>query len=127
MIELIFDGLLRGSAAVSALAVGGIYPATLPKDLTTWPAIHYLFIGGTSTATQDTYGNQKLRVEVNCWANSYFDAVTLRKAVVAALAQYNQGGVFIQLIQPRDLFDYEILEFRAIAEFYVFSNFNPNS
>jgi Protein of unknown function (DUF3168) len=127
MVELVLDGLLRGSQAVTALAVGGIYPAALPKDLTTWPAIHYLFVGGNSTATQDTYGTQRLRVEVNCWATSYAQAITLRHAVIAALAQYNQGGVYIKLLAPSDFFDHDLLEFRAMVEFYVFSNFNPNS
>jgi Protein of unknown function (DUF3168) len=124
VIELIFDSLLRGSPSITALAVGGIYPTALPKDQSVWPAIHYLFVGGSSKATQDTYGSQRSRVEVNCWGTSYNDAVTLRHAVIAALAQYSANGVFIQFIQPTDFFDYELLEFRAVAEFYVYSNFS---
>jgi hypothetical protein len=124
MIELIFDALLRGSPSVSALAAGGIHPAALPKDAT-FPAIHYLFVGGSSQATQDTYGNQRYRVEVNAWGDSYYDAVTLRHAIIAALSQYNANGISISFSQPTDLFDHELMEFRAVAEFYVTSNFTP--
>ena len=126
MIELIFDGILTASSAVTTLATGGIYPAALPKDAT-FPAIHYLFVGGSSQATQDTYGTQRYRVEVNAWGKSYNDAVTLRHAIVAALSQYSANGVSITFIQPTDFFDHELLEFRAMAEFYVFANFNPTS
>jgi hypothetical protein len=126
MVELIFDGLLRGSEAITALAVGGIYPAVLPKDQTVFPAIHYLFVGGSSKATQDTYGTQRQRVEVNCWGKSYNDVVTLRHTVIAALAQYNDQGIFVSLIQTIDFpYDDELLEYRCVAEFYVFSNFTP--
>jgi hypothetical protein len=122
MIELIFDGLLRGSTSIAALATGGIYPAALPKDAT-FPAIHYLFVGGSSKATQDTFGTQRYLVEVNAWGDSYEDAVTLRHAIISALSQYSANGVFISYIQPTDLFDHDLLEFRAMAEFYVTSNF----
>jgi hypothetical protein len=124
MIELIFDGLLRGSASITALAKGGIYPGKLPKDAT-FPAIHYLFVGGSSQPTQDTFGTQRYRVEVNAWGDSYYDAITLRHAIIAALSLYSQNGVFISFIQPTDFFDHELLEFRAMAEFYINSNFTP--
>jgi hypothetical protein len=126
MIELIFDGILRGASGVVSLATGGIHPVELPKDAT-FPAIHYLFVGGSSQGTQDTYGTQRYRVEVNCWAGSYNDVVTLRHAVIAALSQYSANGVFIRFLQPTDFFDHDLLEFRAMAEFYVTSNFTPTS
>lgn len=123
MIELTFDALLRASPAITSLATGGIYPAKLPTEATL-PAIHYLLVGGSSKGTQDTYGSQKYRVEMNCWGNSYEDAVTLRHAVIATLSQYTADGMFIQFLSPLDDFDHELLEFRAIAEFYIFSNFS---
>jgi hypothetical protein len=126
MIELIFDGILRASSAVTTLATGGIYPVALPKDAT-FPAIHYLFVGGSSKATQDTYGTQRYRLEVNAWGDSYSDAVTLRHAIIAALSQYSANGVSISFSQPTDFFDHDLLEFRAMAEFYVTSNFTPTS
>src|SRR5260370_22170676 len=122
MIELSFEGILRGSTAITPLGTGGIYPASLPKDAT-FPAIHYLFVGGSSKATQDTYGTQRYRVEVNAWANSYNDAVTLRHAIIATLSQYSANGVSISFIQPTDFFDHELLEFRPMPEFYVTHSF----
>jgi Protein of unknown function (DUF3168) len=124
MFELIFDGILRGASGVVSLATGGIHPVVLPKEAT-FPAIHYLFVGGSSKATQDTRGTQQTRVEVNCWGDSYNDVVTLRHAVIAALDQYSANGVFIRFIQPTDFFDHDLLEYRGMAEFYVTSNFNP--
>jgi hypothetical protein len=126
MVELIFDGILRASTDVTTLATGGIYPGRLPTDAT-FPAIHYLFVGGSSKATQDGPGNQQYRVEVNAWGDSYNDAVTLRFAIINALDQYNASGVFIRFMQPTDLFDHELMEFRAMTEFYVTHNFNPTS
>ena len=126
MIELIFDGILRASTDVMTLATGGIHPAALPTDAT-FPAVHYLFVGGSSQATQDGPGSQQYRVEVNAWGDSYSDAVGLRRAIIGALNQYNAGGVFIRYMQPIDLFDHELLEFRALAEFMVTHNFNPTS
>jgi hypothetical protein len=126
MIELIFDGLLRSSSAITTLATGGIYPAALPKDAT-FPAVHYLFVGGSSNATQDSFGSQRYRVEVNAWGNSYSDAVTLRHAIIATLSQYSQNGVSISFIQPTDFYMPDLLEFRCMSEFYVTSNFNPTT
>jgi Protein of unknown function (DUF3168) len=126
MVELIFDAALRASSTVTTLATGGIYPVRLPTDAT-FPAIHYLFVGGSSKATQDSYGNQRYRVEVNSWGNSYQDAVTLRHAVIAALSQYSANGIFISFVSLTDFDDHELLEFRAMAEFYIYDNFNPTS
>jgi hypothetical protein len=124
MVELIFDDILRSSERVAHLATGGIHPAALPTEVAL-PAIHYLFVGGGSQATQDTFGSQRYRVEVNCWGNSYSHAVTLRHAVIAALSQYSDRGVFLSFIQPTDFFDHDLRQFRAMAEFYIFANFTP--
>ena len=123
MTELIFDGLLRGSAAVASVAVGGVYPVALPKDQTIWPAIHYLFVGGSNMPTADTYGIQRQRVEVSCWAKSYYDAVTLRNTVTAALLAASTPAFNIALIQNIDFDEHEDLLYRALVEFYVTSTF----
>jgi hypothetical protein len=51
--------------------------------------------------------------------------VTLRHAVIAALDQYNQSGVFIEFIQSTDFFDHELLQYRAMVELYVYANLTP--
>lgn len=122
MIELTFDAFLAGTSSITTLAKGGIHPLNLPKDACL-PAIHYLFVGGSSTATQDGYGSQEHRVEVSCWGRTYADAVTLRHAVIAALDQYRGANIFITFLLIRDIFEPDIEQYRAIAEFYVYSNF----
>lgn len=125
MVEIFIDGLLSANpSSIYTLTNGRVYPLVLPKD-PVFPAIHYSFVGGNSTSTFDTFGTQKQRLEVNCWGGSYSDAVTLRKAVVATLSQYNQAGVFITFLSSTDFFDHEALSYRAMAEFYVFSQFSP--
>jgi hypothetical protein len=122
MIEQQFFAALSTPAAVTAICGNRIFPLVLPT-VVQLPAIHYSFVGGSSQATQDTYGAQRYRVEVNCWGESYGDAVTLRHAVIAALDQYNQSGIFIEFLQSTDFFDHELLQYRAMTEFYVHSNF----
>jgi hypothetical protein len=115
--------LLSTVAQITALCGTRIYPAVLPEKAIL-PAIHYLFVGGSSKATNDTYGVQEYRVEINCWGNSYSDAVTLRNAVRSAIDQYDQNGIFVRFMQPTDFFDHEALQYRAMAEFYIISNFS---
>jgi hypothetical protein len=102
---------------------GRIYPLVLPAD-SPLPAITYQIVGGSSQGTQDTHGTQRYRVQVDCWGETYGDAVTLRNAVIAALDHYNVDGVYITLLQPTDFFDHDALQYRAMVEFYVFSSFN---
>jgi hypothetical protein len=65
-------------------------------------------------------GVQRYRVEVNCWGDTYDDAVSLRYAVVKALSGYTSGNSSIQYLMPQDDFDNDLLQYRATAEFYVF-------
>jgi hypothetical protein len=119
MIELLFAALLQSSAPVAALCGKRIYPLLIPQD-SPMPAVDYSFVGGSATATLTTTGVQRYRVEVNCWGTTYSDAVTLRAAVIAALNGYLDTNMSIQLIQPRDFFDHELLQYRAMVEFYVY-------
>jgi hypothetical protein len=121
VIEQVLYSALSSSSSITALCGNRIYPLLLPTEVTL-PAISYRFVDGSSKTTQDTLGNQRYRVEVNCWGATYSDAVTLRAAVVLALSQYNESGVLIQFQQPTDDFDHELLQYRAIAEFYLFAN-----
>lgn|GEM_PF-6480671 len=122
MIELSFAAALQASSAVTAITGPRIYPLVLPNDVTL-PAIHYSFVGGSASPTLTTTGTQKYRVEVNCWGATYSDAVMLRAAVIKALNGYLDGTMSIQFLMPRDLFDHELLQYRAAAEFYI--HFTP--
>ncbi len=121
MIELDFATVLSAPAAITAICGTRIYPLVLPTD-PILPAIDYSFVGGSATSTFDTTGSKKYRVEVNCWGDTYSDAVTLRAAVTAALNGYLDANLKILLIQPRDFFDRELEQYRAMVEFYLFSN-----
>jgi hypothetical protein len=122
MVETDFYTILSSPAPIQEICGSRIYPLVLP-DAVVLPAIHYAFVGGSSTSTFDTRGSQKYRVEVNCWGETYGDAVTLRAAVAAALDGYNNGRIKINFLQPTDFFAHELLQYRACAEFYLYTNF----
>jgi hypothetical protein len=109
----------------SAICGTRIYPLVLPK-IAVFPAITYSFIAGSSMATADGYGTQRQLVEVSCWGNNYLDAITLRYSIILTLSQYTAPGIFISFSMSRDLFDHDLEEYRAIAEFYVTSSIGSN-
>jgi hypothetical protein len=121
IIEQKFFSVLSALSSISAQCANRIYPVVLPQNVQL-PAIHYSFIASSSKATQDGAGSQKYRVEVSCWGNTYSDAVTLRNAVITELDQYNQDGVFIAWLSNTDLFEHDALQYRAMVEFYIYSN-----
>jgi hypothetical protein len=122
MVETDFYTILSSPAPVQAICASRIYPLVLPEKAVL-PAIHYAFVGGSSASTFDTRGSQKYRVEVSCWGGTYGDAVTLRAAVTTALDGYNSGRIKINFLQPTDFFDHDLLQYRAMAEFYLYTNF----
>jgi hypothetical protein len=112
---------LSTDSTVTAIVASRIYPVALPKD-PTLPAIDYRFVAGSNTPAFGTSGAQRYRIEVNCWGNTYADAVTLRNAVVKALSGYRSGNTSISYLMPQDFFESDLLQFRACAEFYVLAN-----
>jgi hypothetical protein len=109
---------ISGASAIRAICGSRIYPLVLPND-STLPAIDYKFVGGSSTPTFDSMGAQRYRIEVNCWGNTYSDAVALRLAVIQALSGYTSGTMSVSYLMPQDFFDNQLLSFRALAEFYI--------
>lgn len=118
MIESTLYSILSSAPAITAITAARIYPLVLPEG-SPLPAIDYSIVGGAAKSTQDTRSTVRLRWEVNCWGASYGDAVTLRNTVVQSLDNYVGQGVNIQYLMPHDFFDHELLQYRAIAEFYV--------
>jgi hypothetical protein len=116
-------------ATVCSLSPGGIFPVYVPKG-STFPCLSYNFVGGSSYSTFNTPGYQKYRVEVNCWSEDYAGAVNLRAAVITALNGYSVANSdtpnsiqSIQLIQSTDDFEHDLLQFRCIVEFYLYTTF----
>jgi Protein of unknown function (DUF3168) len=121
MIEKLLYALLSSTPSIAAITGPRIYPLVLPTD-PTLPAISYSFIAGTSSPTLTTKGYKRYRIEINCWGTTYASAVALRSAVKDALDGYHDGDMSVFLISPRDFFDDVLLQYRAMAEFYVLTN-----
>jgi hypothetical protein len=120
MVESALYTALSSAAIVTALASTRIYPLLVPTD-SSLPAVDYSIVVGTSKGTFTTRGMGTYRVEVNCWGATYADAVNLRAAVSKALDGYTDGTITVRIIGPRDFFDYELLQYRAMVEFYVYA------
>ena len=121
MIEVDFFTAISSAPAVQAICASRIYPLRMPTN-PTLPAIEYSFISGFNTPTMNTNGVQKYRVEVNCYGTTYLAAISLRSAVVKALSGYKSGAMNIQYLMPRDRFEDAALQYRAIAEFFIFDS-----
>jgi len=120
--------LLSQNTSIAALIGSRIYPVLLPED-PTLPAMTYHTIGGASMPTLSTSGQQRMRMEFDCWGATYDDAATLRVTLIAALNGYrgtlSDGTTVLdtQLVGPgTDFFEDAPRTFRCLCEFYVFSN-----
>lgn len=125
MIEQGIYSLLRNDAGVAALAGTRVFPVLLPES-PTLPALTYQVVGGSSDQTFETSGYQRLRVQLDCWGESYADAVTLRAAVSKAVDGYQgplSDGTFLldaQTLQTADFFEQEARQYRAMLEVYLY-------
>lgn len=120
--------LLSAEPTIAAAAPGGVYPLLLPKGGVT-PAMTYQVVGGTSAATLTSSGLQKVRVQFDCFAQSYDAAAFLRDTLIRFLNRYagtlSDGTQLqdVQLIQSADFYDQDALQPRCMCEFYLFFNF----
>jgi hypothetical protein len=119
MIETALFTVLSTASAVTALAGTRIYPAVLPKN-PTLPAAVYKFAGGANTPTMDTRGKQRSRLQIDCFGETYSDAVNLRKAIAQTLGGYVSAEFQSQVLTiGSDGFDEDLLQYVAILEVYV--------
>jgi hypothetical protein len=119
MLETDLNAVLGTTSTITAIVGTNIFPVALPTK-PTLPALTYKIVGGTAKSTFGTRGVTRARVEIDCWSTQYLEAITLRNAVITALDGYTDANLSIQFLQPVDDFEYELLQYRAIAEFYVF-------
>ena len=117
MIEATLYSVISSATAITALSGDRIYPVVLPTD-PALPALSYMFIAGVVKPTMDTRGTQRSRVQIDCWGNTYSDAVSLREAVIQTLAGYNDGFC-CQILNTLDDFEHELLQYRAVVEVYL--------
>jgi Protein of unknown function (DUF3168) len=119
MIETDLFSVLSAAASITAITGANIFPVALPTK-PILPALTYKFVGGTAKPTFGTGGVTRARVQIDAWGLRYLDAINLRAAVVEAMNGYIDQNMTVELIQTIDDFDYELLQFIAIAEFYIF-------
>jgi len=125
MIEQGLYTLLAATSTIAAMVGTRIYPLILP-EASVLPALTYQVVGGHSSATFDTAGMTRLRMQFDCWGADYLDAITLRVALIAALNGYQgllSDGTNLQnaqQLQNVDFFDHEARYYRAMTEFYLY-------
>jgi Protein of unknown function (DUF3168) len=121
--------LLLAEPTISALVNQSVYAGQLPTA-SPMPAIVLSGVGGQSKPTLTGPGLQKVRIQIDCFGASYLSADLVRDALIKFLNMKSAtlgSGVWLQgamLIQPLDFpYDWQTLQFRLGAEFYLFFNF----
>jgi hypothetical protein len=126
--------LLAANAGVAAILVtggaGSIYQGVVPEDIAQYPCLSYQFVGGRSAPTLQGSGQQRSRVQIDCWATTADAAKLLADAVRQALNGYQgllSDGTFLldaQILHPGiDYFSDDSRFFRRMLEFYLLYNF----
>lgn len=106
------------TAVATKAGAAAVYPVTLPTAAAV-PAVTYRIVGASSKMTFSTRGTERARIEVTVWAKNYLDAVTIRAALIDGLVGFTDGCITVTYLTKMDFFDYELLKYRAQAEFYV--------
>lgn len=120
MLEQNIPSVLSAQASIASLAADRIYPIVLPTD-STLPAMTYQIVGSSNKQTMSTHGMQRVRLQIDCWGDTYGDAVTLRDAVATSLDGYQDANVQFLLLSKSDFFERDALQYRALIEFYLFT------
>lgn len=108
MIAEVMFARLSGAAAVAALVGARIHPLEVPQA-STFPAVTYQQVSGPRDhSSRGPTGTANLRVQVDCWAESYDGAIAVAKVVREALDGYrgSQGGATVVstvMLTERDL------------------------
>lgn len=76
-----------------------VYPLYLPQA-PTYPAISYFQVSCTPTLTMRGIAFQRIRMQTDCWAETYADAQTLAQEVRSQLSWWSgtAGGVTVEKI-----------------------------
>jgi hypothetical protein len=128
MIEAGLFNLLSGSSGIASFCDSRIYPVILPED-PQLPALTYQLISAQPSPTLTTSGMQRFRIQFDCWAETYADAVGLRAALTETLNGFqgtlNDGTALqdAQLEQVVDFFGDDDRFYRCMVEFILLFNF----
>lgn len=109
--------ILTGYSGVSAIVDTRVFPLVLPQKAAL-PAISYLRVDGVQDANlSGNSGMEAVRVQVDCWAQTYAQAKTLAGAVADAMAA-GFGSECVWL-SDRDQYEDGAKVFRVILEFSI--------
>lgn len=118
MLEQNIKSVIGSQPAITALIGTRSYPVILPTA-PTLPALTFQIVGSSSYQTLTSAGMQRIRLQIDCWGQSYASAVTLRDAVVTSLDGYQDQDLQMLLLSKVDYFEKDALQYRALVEFYV--------
>lgn len=122
MIEPAVYTALSGSSPITSIVGTRIYPLVLRED-TTFPALTYQVISTVTEPTFTSLGVRKYRIQLDCWADTYLGAATLRDAVMTALDGYTDSTIIDSWpAMQADFFAQDGLEYRCMIEFYMLSD-----
>lgn len=84
---------LSAYAGIIALVSAKIYPLTLPQDVAL-PALSYFKVSDVPEHAMGLDADIKtIRIQVDCWADTYSVAKSLEVQVKAALSRYRSGNI----------------------------------
>jgi hypothetical protein len=115
--------LLSGSAELTAIIGNRITPAVLPKN-PTFPAITFQQISDRTTVNLDGSATNVVRIEIDCWAQTYLAAAQAQKALHDLLDGYTgtlSDGTVVKYtgsMQGPDIFEHDSLLFRTSVDFF---------
>lgn len=99
-----------------------IYPVLLPEK-TAMPAVSYQIVSWTSEPGFQTAGMQKVRVQFDCFGDTYKQATNVRedmiKLLVGMQGENLDDGHFLQnteLVQSIDFYEQDARQFRCALE-----------
>ena len=118
--QSIYSALTTCPPIIAITTAQRIYPVALPQD-TTDPALTFRISQTIEEPTLETSGLEKLRVQIDSWANDYFDAANLRAALVSAFNGYQDAAFTALLINKADYFEPDLLKYRCVSEWHILS------
>ena len=101
--QLVF-ALLSQAARVVALAGTRIYPLRIPQGQPR-PAVAFQLISNTNDGIGPCRLNERARVQVSIYADSYAETCALSGAVRAVLDGYRDGETTVDFAQQLDHYD----------------------
>jgi hypothetical protein len=109
--------ILTGYTAVAAVVGTRVYPLVLPQKAAL-PAVSYLRVDGVQDSNlSGNSGLEVVRVQIDCWAETYAGA----KALASAVSEAMQFGFGNECVWSTDRDQYEdgAKVFRVILEFSI--------